>query len=60
VRLWDGEPNAVSNAIGYAAHCSRSRDAVIRVYDKAGNMIEAHEQAGDFTAWSAILFAGFG
>jgi hypothetical protein len=22
--------------------------AVIRVYDEAGNMIEAHEQAGDF------------
>src|SRR6266480_4033662 len=28
-----GEPNAVSNAIGYAMHDSRSADAVIRVYD---------------------------
>jgi hypothetical protein len=29
-RLWYGEPNAVSNAIGYAKHRSRSHDAVIR------------------------------
>jgi YD repeat-containing protein len=47
-RLWYGEPNAVSNAIGYAQHRSRSHDAVIRVYDDAGNVIETHEQAGDF------------
>jgi hypothetical protein len=33
------EPNAVSNAIGYAMHRSRSHDAVIRVYDNAGNVI---------------------
>ena len=32
-RLWYGEPNAVSNAIGYATHSSRSHDAMIRVYD---------------------------
>jgi len=25
-----------------------SRDAVIHVYDEAGNVIEAHERAGDF------------
>jgi len=29
---------------------SRSHDAVIRVYDEAGNVIETHEQAGDFRA----------
>jgi hypothetical protein len=29
-------------------HCSRSRDAMIRVYDEAGNVIETHEHAGDF------------
>ena len=28
-----GEPDAVSNAIGYAMHRSRAHDAVIRVYD---------------------------
>src|SRR5438445_5025170 len=32
-RLWYGEPNAISNAIEYAKHRSRSHDAVIRVYD---------------------------
>ena len=30
-RLWYGDANAVANAIGYAEHFSRSRDAVIRV-----------------------------
>jgi hypothetical protein len=47
-RLWYGEPNAVSNAVGYAKHRSRSHDAVIRVYDEAGNVIETHEHKGDF------------
>ena len=27
---------------------SRSHDAVIRVYDEKGNVIETHEHAGDF------------
>jgi hypothetical protein len=27
------------------------RDAVIRVYDEAGNVIETHEQGGEFKAW---------
>jgi len=35
-------------AIGYAKFYSRSHDAVIRVYDEAGNVIETHEHAGDF------------
>ena len=47
-RLWYGEPNGVSNAMGYAQHYSRSHDAVIRVYDEAGNVIETHEHAGNF------------
>ena len=29
-------------------HSSRSHDAVIRVYDAAGNVIEAHEHKGEF------------
>jgi hypothetical protein len=49
-RLWYGEHNAMSNAIGYAKHCSRSHDAVIRVYDETGNVIETHEHKGDFKA----------
>jgi hypothetical protein len=34
-RLWYDGPNAVTNAIGYAMHDSRSHDAVICVYDDA-------------------------
>jgi hypothetical protein len=41
----------VSNAVGYAKSFSRSRDAVIRVYDEAGNVIETHEHAGEFKEW---------
>jgi hypothetical protein len=37
--------------IGYAKFCSRSHDAVIRVYDTTGNVIETHEQTGDFKDW---------
>ena len=50
-RLWYGEPDAINNAIGYAKFFSRSHDAVIRVYDDAGNVIETHEHRGDFKAW---------
>ena len=46
-RLLYGEPNAISNAIGYAQFYSRSDDAVIRVYDAAGNVLKTHEHAGD-------------
>jgi|SRR5215470_13629988 len=44
-RLWYDTPD---HAIGYAMHSSRSHDAVIRVYDAAGNVIETHEQGDDF------------
>jgi hypothetical protein len=37
-------PNALSNAIGYAKHRSRSHNAVIRVYDESRNVIDTHEQ----------------
>jgi hypothetical protein len=50
-RLWYAEPNAVGNAIGYAMHSSRSHDAVIRVYDAIGNVIETHQHKGDFKEW---------
>jgi len=42
------EANAISNAIGYAKFRSRSHDAVIRIYDAAGNVIETHKHIGDF------------
>jgi hypothetical protein len=37
-----------SAAVDYAKHSSRSHDAVIRVYDEAGNAIEKHGHVGDF------------
>lgn len=48
IRLWYDEPNAISNAVGYAMHYSRSHGAAIRVYDDAGNAIETHPHKGDF------------
>jgi hypothetical protein len=47
-RLWYTQ---VSHAIGYAEFYRRSHDAVIRVYDDAGNVIETHEHKGDFKEW---------
>ena len=37
-RLWYGEPDAISNAIGSAKFCSWSHDAAIHVHD-AGKVI---------------------
>ena len=47
-RLWYGGPNAVSNAIGYASHYSRSHGAVIRVHDETGSVAATYEHASDF------------
>jgi hypothetical protein len=47
-RLWYCEPN---DAVEYAKFRSRSHDALIHVYDAAGNMIETHEHAGEFKEW---------
>jgi hypothetical protein len=38
----------ISNAVGSAKFYSRSHDAVIRVYDEAGNVIETHQHEGEF------------
>ncbi len=29
----------------------RSHDAVIRIYDEAGDVIQTHEHTGDFKEW---------
>jgi hypothetical protein len=50
-RLSYGEPDAIGNAVGYAKFFSRSHDAVIRVYDEAGNVIETHDHAGELKDW---------
>ena len=47
-RLWYDAPD---NAIGYAMHSSRSHDAVIHVYDDAGNVTETHEHKAEFKEW---------
>jgi hypothetical protein len=53
-RLWYGEPNAISNAIGYAKFRSRSYEAVIRVYDETGKLIEVHRHKGDFKNYDRL------
>ena len=55
-RLWYDEPNAVNDAVDYAKFRSRSHDAVIRVYDEAGNVIETHEHTGEFCEFWNNLF----
>ena len=49
--LWYGDPDAITNAINYAKFRSRSHDAVIRVFDEAGNVIETHEHKGEVKEW---------
>ena len=54
--LWYDGPNAASNAIGYAMHYSHSHDAVIRVYDEAGNVIErTSTRAGDWQVPNCVF-----
>jgi len=38
----------VREAVDYAKFYSRLHDAMIRVYDAAGNVIETHQHKGDF------------
>jgi hypothetical protein len=35
-------------ALEYAKFRNRSHNAVVRVFDEAGNVIETHEHAGEF------------
>ncbi len=50
-RLSYAERNLISNAAGYAKVYNRSHNAVIRVYNEAGNVIETHKHAGEFKKW---------
>jgi len=40
-----------TTAIGQAKFYTLSHNAVIRVYDEAGNVIETREHAGEFKEW---------
>jgi hypothetical protein len=53
--LWYRGPHAIRDAIGYAKFYSRSNDAVIRVFDESGNVIESHEHVGDFKDGELLL-----
>jgi hypothetical protein len=44
-RLWYDTPD---NAVGYAMHSSCLHNAVIRLYDAVGNVIETQQQKGNF------------
>jgi hypothetical protein len=46
--LWYAKPD---DAISYANFFSRSHNAVVRVYDDLGNVIQTHEHKGDFKDW---------
>jgi len=43
--------NAVSFSSARTTNRFPSHDAVIRVYDAAGNVIATHEHKGDFKEW---------
>ena len=42
--IWYKGPDAVRYAVAYAKYRSRSRSAVIRVFNEAGNVSETHVQ----------------
>ena len=44
-------PNAINNAIATPSFAAVHIDAVIRVYDEGGNLVETHEHAGEFQEW---------
>jgi hypothetical protein len=46
--LWYTKPD---DAVSYAQFFSRSLHAVIRVYDKSGNVIQTYEHKGEFNEW---------
>ena len=49
--LWYGEPDESPTQWSYAKFFSRSHDAVIRIFDDSGNVIETHKHTGDFKDW---------
>ena len=42
--IWYAGPDAVRYAVAFAKYCSRSRWAIIRVFNESGNVTETHEQ----------------
>ena len=46
--LWFEGPDAIVDAVIYAKFYSRSRPAIIRVFDESGAVVGTHESAGRF------------
>ena len=46
--MWYRGPKAITDAIDHAKFFSRSHDAVVRIYDQAGKVIQTHEHKVDF------------
>lgn len=44
--IWYAGPDAVRNAVAFAKYCSRSRSrwAIIRVFNESGRVTQTHEQ----------------
>jgi hypothetical protein len=47
--LWFEGPEAISEALNYVRFFSRSRPAIIHVFDESGRIAESLELAGDFS-----------
>jgi hypothetical protein len=41
--MWYRGPKAITDAMDHAKFLSRSHDAVVRIYDRAGTVIDTHE-----------------
>jgi hypothetical protein len=52
---FDSTSRPTSDAIGATQNFSRSHDAVIRVHDATGNVIEAHKHAGRISRRGEVL-----
>jgi hypothetical protein len=53
-RLRDAD-HPISNAVGHAQFLPPSHEAVVRVYDNAGNVIETHEPPDEFNELRSFL-----
>ncbi len=51
MRIADSSFRKVKESVGVNVLYSRSHDAVIRVCDTAGNVLETHDHVGDLKEW---------
>jgi hypothetical protein len=53
--MWYRGPNAIGDAIDYAKFFSCSHDAVIRIFNDAGKVIQTHYHEGEFKGGELLL-----